>query len=175
MILILSLSFSPGIWGTDFHHTRSKRRTRGGTDVDLKNLFCGIYKRKKKSRERDARGKIWYICSICIYTHAHIYIYTICVYRYMCTHIYICITTYSIRCFNTLVFEKTMEMEKSMRVNGHSRGDRRGGRLLFFWEGSPNYGIHWRTSRKKGPFWLLECLSSTPSFCYRCCFLLYAK
>jgi len=43
-----------------------------------------------------------------IYTHAptptHIYIYTICVYRYMCTHIYICITTYSIRCFNTLFF-----------------------------------------------------------------------
>uniref|UniRef100_A0A672LUA2 Nuclear factor 1 n=1 Tax=Sinocyclocheilus grahami TaxID=75366 RepID=A0A672LUA2_SINGR len=92
------------------HTQTNPRRHRHGFE---KSFFCGIY--KKKSCERDARGKIRYICSIFVYIHTHIYIYTICVYRYMCTHIYICITTYSIRCFNTLFSEKTMETETSAR------------------------------------------------------------
>lgn len=60
----------------------------------------------------------------------------------------------SIRCFNTLVFEKTgEEMEKSMRENGHRRGDRRGGCLfVFILGGQPEL---WRTLTdmlgKKGP------------------------
>lgn len=90
------------------------------TDTDLKIKF--LWNLQEKNCERDARGKISYICSICIYTHTHIYIYTICVYRYMCTHIYICITTYKMLQYT---FEKTMETKE--REKGHGRIRRQGG------------------------------------------------
>lgn len=72
--------------------------------MDLKNQFFLEFTRKKVVNEmQEGKSDIY---AVFVYIHTHIYIYTICVYRYMCTHIYICITTYSIRCFNTLFFGK---------------------------------------------------------------------
>uniref|UniRef100_A0A8C2FZ06 Nuclear factor 1 n=1 Tax=Cyprinus carpio TaxID=7962 RepID=A0A8C2FZ06_CYPCA len=68
------------------HTETNPTRHRHGFE---KSIFCGIY--KKKSCERDARGKIRYICSICIYTHTHThtYIYTQYVCIDVCAHIFI--------------------------------------------------------------------------------------
>lgn len=79
-----------------------------------------------------------------LYIYTHIYIYTICVYRYMCTHIYICITTYSIRCFNTLFFGKdngNREESERIAIDGTEEKDTKE-EDVFFWEDSPNYGVH---------------------------------
>lgn len=57
--------------------------------MDSKNLFCGIYKKKKVVNEMQEGKSDIYICSICIYTHTHIYIYTQYVCIDICAHIFI--------------------------------------------------------------------------------------
>ncbi len=179
LILSLSLSYSPGIWGTD-HHTHADEPEEAQTWIRKKKKIVE-FTRKKLWMRWDARGKIRYICSICIYiyTHIYIYIYTKYVRIDMCTHIYICIMTYSIRCFDTLFFWKDNGNgdESERTAIGRTEEKETKEEDVFFWEGSPNYGVHLRTCWKSPTLTprLLECLSSTPSFCYRCCFLIYAK
>lgn len=104
--------------------------------MDSKNQFFVEFTRKKVVNEmQEGKSDIY---AVFVYIHTHIYIYTICVYRYMCTHIYICITTYSIRCFNTLFSEKTMETETRAREQPQvERKKRRQKRRMFFLGGQP--------------------------------------
>lgn len=81
-----------------------------------------------------------YAVFVYIYTHTHIYIYTICVYRYMCTHIYICITMYKMLQYTFSKGERKRRKERARSWMDQKK--RRTIRMLFFFRGQPEL---WRT------------------------------